>query len=507
MPTGDDDRTLLVPRSAPPGGGLVPVDIQYPGPDGKPRNESFTSAFVVGRGEDCAVRLAVPEVSRHHLEIFPQDDCWWARDLASSNGTLVNERPIDRLQLLGTVTLQLGRQGPRMRVTAPPPAPASAPAPAPAPASPEGETASLEDISKHYFGDRSGRQAGEHTMLIRKAFKDVRRRQSRVYRAFIAVAVLMLAGLSGVALFQYAHLQRMAALANDIFYSMKELELHIANLEDEVQRDQEVAQNTQMLEEIAESKRKLARMREDYESYARELQASRFIAPDSEELLILHIARTFGETEVDVPTGFMSEVKKYIKKWQSSGRLASAIRRLKENSYAPTIVAALASQELPPQFIYVALQETNFNPRAIGPSTRYGYAKGMWQFIPSTGARYGLRLGPLEDSRTYDPADERHDFRKATYAAARYLKDIYRTDAQASGLLVIASYNWGEGNIIKRLRSMPENPRERNFWELLRRYNIPKETYDYVFYIFSAAVICENPRFFGFDFDNPLANM
>ena len=128
----------------------------------------------------------------------------------------------------------------------------------------------------------------------------------------------------------------------------------------------------------------------------------------------------------------------------------------------------------------------------------------MGQFIPSTGARYGLRLGPLEDSRTYDPADERHDFRKATYAAARYLKDIYRTDAQASGLLVIASYNWGEGNIIKRLRSMPENPRERNFWELLRRYNIPKETYDYVFYIFSAAVIGENPRLFGFNFDNPL---
>ena len=53
---------------------------------------------------------------------------------------------------------------------------------------------------------------------------------------------------------------------------------------------------------------------------------------------------------------------------------------------------------------------------------------------------------------------------------------------------------------------MPENPRERNFWELLRHHRIPKETYDYVFYIFSAAVICENPGMFGFAFDNPLTN-
>ena len=56
------------------------------------------------------------------------------------------------------------------------------------------------------------------------------------------------------------------------------------------------------------------------------------------------------------------------------------------------------------------------------------------------------------------------------------------------------------------LRSLPANPRERNFWKLLERYRdrIPKETYDYVFYIVSAAVIGENPKLFGFPFDGPL---
>jgi hypothetical protein len=54
---------------------------------------------------------------------------------------------------------------------------------------------------------------------------------------------------------------------------------------------------------------------------------------------------------------------------------------------------------------------------------------------------------------------------------------------------------------------MPANPRERNFWRLLKDYRekLPGETYDYVYYIVSAAVIGENPRLFGFHFDNPLA--
>ena len=52
---------------------------------------------------------------------------------------------------------------------------------------------------------------------------------------------------------------------------------------------------------------------------------------------------------------------------------------------------------------------------------------------------------------------------------------------------------------------MPANPRERNFWKLLQHGDIPKETYDYVLHIVSAAVIGEDPALFGFDFEAPLA--
>ena len=131
----------------------------------------------------------------------------------------------------------------------------------------------------------------------------------------------------------------------------------------------------------------------------------------------------------------------------------------------------------------------------------------MWQLIPDTAKRYGLSIGPLAGYPRPDPADDRHKWEKATDAASRYIKEIYSTDAQASGLLVMASYNWGEQRVINMIRTLPENPRERNFWKLLARYRdkVPNETYNYVLSIVSAAVIGENPRLFGFSFDNPLA--
>jgi membrane-bound lytic murein transglycosylase D len=226
-----------------------------------------------------------------------------------------------------------------------------------------------------------------------------------------------------------------------------------------------------------------------------------------EEKLILRVTRLFGECELIVPREYLDEVTRYIRRWQSTPRFMRGIRLAQDRGYVRTIAEEFISQNLPPQFFYLALQESDFNPLASGPPTRFGYAKGMWQFIPSTGRQYGLAIGPLEKVPQPDPADERFDWAKATRAATRYIKDIYATDAQASGLLVMASYNWGERRVVERLREMPKHPRERNFWKLLERHRIPAETYTYVFSIVSAAVIGENPRMFGFPIDNPLTSV
>lgn len=481
------EETILAHHGSLPDS-LPAIEVEYQDGRGITCRAYYRQALLIGRGDDCALRIMHAEVSRHHLAIYPEGGQWWARDLSSRNGTLIDGRRIDTVPLHGTTTLSLGSGGPKIKLILP------------RVAADRPERHSLEQIARHYFDATQGDGAGEHTQMVRQAFSDLKRRQRTLYLGLIGFVLLLLMLVGSFAIYQHLQLEHTARLANDIFYDMKEIELQIANLEASVDAEA----SAELKAQVAESKRRLASMRERYDLFVEKIQAARPVPLNTEDKLILHMARVFGETEVDVPDEFAAEVKTYIRKWQSSPRLPRAIRRLLENGYAPTIQRALTDQGLPPQFLYLAMQESNFQPEIVGPPTRYGRAKGMWQFIPETARRYGLQPGPLQSLGEYDPADERHDFTKSTLAAAKYLKDIYRTDAQASGLLVMASYNWGEGNVIKRLRQMPENPRDRNFWLLLREHKIPQETYDYVFYIFSAAVIGENPGLFGFDFKNPL---
>lgn len=82
-------------------------------------------------------------------------------------------------------------------------------------------------------------------------------------------------------------------------------------------------------------------------------------------------------------------------------------------------------------------------------------------------------------------------------AATRYLADIYSLQAAGSTLLVAAAYNSGEDRVLRRLQNIPNDPRDRNFWNFYRNNWLPKETQDYVMAVFSAALICEQPRMFN----------
>jgi hypothetical protein len=247
------------------------------------------------------------------------------------------------------------------------------------------------------------------------------------------------------------------------------------------------------------------KLKEREDKYNNLIENLNLYSTDEEERLIQKTARIFGECEINMPEEFIDTVKKFIGYWQSSSKLKNAIKRAEENNYTQWTVYHLNRRRLPLQFFYLPVQESEYKDTAVGPPTYAGYAKGIWQFISSTAEAYGLKVGPLKDTNLYDPADERFDFWEATPAATDYLKDIYSTEAQASGLLVMASYNWGP-RVVKYIKMLSRNPRDRNFWNLLSVYGdkVPKETYNYVFHIFSAAVIGENPRLFGFNFDNPI---
>jgi pSer/pThr/pTyr-binding forkhead associated (FHA) protein len=448
----------------------------------------FRRPFRIGRGDDCDVPVKDGCVSRVHAEAAFENGQWWVKDLQSANGLFIGERQVERAPVAGSADLRLGIDGPLLRfeVETPPAKESDKP---------------LSYWIEHYLSDSAGHAIGDRTMMVRQAFQRIQKKQRGKYRWIIGALALCIAAAGGYALYLHQRMQRQQAIAQDLFYEMKSLDVSIAGVERLVRDSNSQVARDQIRE--LQNRRKDAEKR--YNEFLTTLNVYK-AKMTPQDRLVLKVTRTFGECELNVPPGFAAEIGRYISMWRSTGKLARAIRTAKEHGYAGRIAAELQDQDLPPQFFYLALQESSFDPYASGPMTRKGIAKGMWQFIPETALKYGLHVGPLANLPRPDPRDDRQDWMKATKAAVRYLKDLYSTDAQASGFLVMACYNWGEDKVLPLVQSLPKNPKERNFWKLLSKYRdkLPPETYNYVFSIASAAVIGENPRLFGFDFDNPL---
>jgi membrane-bound lytic murein transglycosylase D len=148
------------------------------------------------------------------------------------------------------------------------------------------------------------------------------------------------------------------------------------------------------------------------------------------------------------------------------------------------IQRVLAEEGVPQDLIYLAVAESGFNPRAIGPRTRSGgKAGGMWQFMPV--GNYGL-------SRTAY-VDERFDPEKSTRAYARYMKYLY--NQLGDWYLAMAAYDHGAGNIQREVQKTGYA----DFWELYKRHELPTETQNYVPEILAAIIIANNPHQYGFD--------
>ena len=453
----------------------------------------FKETFRVGRTDNCAVKIEDGLVSRDHLEVSFKGGKWFIADLFSSNGTYLDGKKIDHLILTDPIKLELGKNGPVINLELIKEVTDTT-------AGVSDSEKSLQSYIQRYFEQEGNNQpVGDHTRMIQQAFKVVQKKQSKKYWLIIAAVAFVGILATAYAIYQHIKVNEQKELAESIFYQMKGIDIQLSKLSSVIEN----TGNTEVEQTIEKMRGDYNRMEKIYDKYVGELDVYNL---SEEDRLILKMARLFGECEINMPDNFVGEVKTFINKWKSSPRLKLAITRAQENNYIRPIIEAFLQQGLPPQFFYLALQESDFKFDIVGPITRYGYAKGMWQFIPMTARQYGLETGPLVELNQYDPLDDRFNVPKATSAAARYIKFIYQTEAQASGLLVIGSYNWGENNFRRLVNELPEDPKQRNFWNLLVKYRerIPDETYNYVFYIFSAAVIGENPRLFGFDSDNPL---
>lgn len=154
-------------------------------------------------------------------------------------------------------------------------------------------------------------------------------------------------------------------------------------------------------------------------------------------------------------------VKNYI--IQYSERMTTRMGRVMGLStyYFPIFEDILLRYGLPQELKYMAIIESMLNPVA---TSRAG-ARGIWQFMYQTGTSYGLEINSY--------VDERLDVEKAVDAAARYLRDAYRTFGDWA--LAISSYNCGAGNVSKAIRRADG---KRDYWSIYPY--LPRETRNYV---------------------------
>ncbi len=185
----------------------------------------------------------------------------------------------------------------------------------------------------------------------------------------------------------------------------------------------------------------------------------------------------------DIPITLNERVEYFIRYFTTTKREVFARWLARSGRYMPMIKEILKSYGLPEDLVYLAMIESGFNPFAY---SRAG-ACGIWQFIRSTGRKYGLKINYW--------VDERRDPEKATHAAAKYLLELYREFE--CWHLASASYNAGEAKLRRAIRRYGT----RDFWKLSRYRYLKRETKNYVPKMIAAMIIAKNPEKFGFHVD------
>ncbi len=198
-----------------------------------------------------------------------------------------------------------------------------------------------------------------------------------------------------------------------------------------------------------------------------EIYASRNIVVNGSYNEIPRILNKHVQLEIDRFT-VGSEREFFVQSYQRSGR------------YRGHIVAALKEAGLPEELSWLPLIESGFKVKALSRSR----ALGLWQFIPSTGYKFGLKRNKL--------IDERMDPEKSTRAAIEYLKELHAIFGDWT--TVLAAYNCGEGRVLNVIRRQNLNYLD-NFWDLYER--LPRETARYVPRFLATLHILDQPEKYG----------
>jgi membrane-bound lytic murein transglycosylase D len=181
----------------------------------------------------------------------------------------------------------------------------------------------------------------------------------------------------------------------------------------------------------------------------------------------------------DIPVTYNKAVSKWISYYQNAGRPMFMRWIERSSKYFPMIQSELSQAGLPKDLAYMVMIESGF----IANAESHADAVGPWQFIESTGQRYGLRVSWW--------LDERRDLRKSTQAAIQYIRELF--SEFESWYLVAASYNMGENG----LRKIIQKHKSKDYWYLIKQGALPQETQEYVPKFLAAMLIAKAPSLYG----------
>lgn len=208
-----------------------------------------------------------------------------------------------------------------------------------------------------------------------------------------------------------------------------------------------------------------------------EIYASRHIVVNGTHNAIPLVLNDHVQYEINLLTTG-AEKDFFRRAYQRSGR------------YRPYILGELEAAGLPLELSWLPLIESGFMVNALSPAR----ALGLWQFIPSTGYKFGLTRDEF--------VDERLDPYKATRAAIEYMTELHNMFGDWS--TVLASYNCGENRVLRLIREQNINYLD-DFWDLYQR--LPRETARYVPRFLATLHIVSDPAAYGLDdieLDDPL---
>jgi len=173
------------------------------------------------------------------------------------------------------------------------------------------------------------------------------------------------------------------------------------------------------------------------------------------------------------------KVRYYINYFSKNGKNHFQTALARSGKYMPMITKVLRDEGLPEEFAYLALIESGF----IMDTSSSG-ASGIWQLVPATARRYGLRIDPW--------LDERRDAAKSTRAAAAYLKELHIYFGR--WYLATAAYNAGQATIDRATQASGA----KDFRKLTENIALKDETRNFVPKFVAAALIAADPKKYGF---------